>query len=87
MHLIPEARAPLQLRLEHLSKTYSEDVSELCTRISTKLLGGRTLVRVYSDGARGGGFEPAEPSLEDVYFTVMSGLRGQRAAAADRVAS
>jgi len=45
--------------------------------ISTKLLGGRTVVHVYSDGAPGAGFEPTEPDLEDVYFSAMVGhLRG-----------
>ena len=46
--------------------------------ISTKLLAGRTLVRVYSDGTPGAGFEPAEPDLEDVYFSTMSGRIGRR---------
>ena len=39
--------------------------------ISTKLLGGRTVVHVFSDGAPGAGFEPTEPDLEDVYFSAM----------------
>jgi ABC-2 type transport system ATP-binding protein len=43
--------------------------------ISTKLLGGRTLVHVYSDTAPGPGFEPAEPDLKDVYFSTMARLR------------
>jgi ABC-type multidrug transport system ATPase subunit len=46
--------------------------------ISTKLLSGRTLVRVYSDGAPGAGFEAAEPDLEDVYFSTMTGHIGAR---------
>src|SRR6185436_16824731 len=37
--------------------------------ISTKLLAGRTLVRVYSDDAPGLGFDSVEPDLEDVYFS------------------
>jgi ABC-2 type transport system ATP-binding protein len=41
--------------------------------ISTKLLGGRTVVHVHSDGSPGAGFEPVEADLEDVYFTVMAG--------------
>jgi ABC-2 type transport system ATP-binding protein len=45
--------------------------------ISTKLLGGRTLVHVYGD-APGPGFEPAEPDLEDVYFSTMAGHIGRR---------
>ena len=46
--------------------------------ISTKLLGGRTLVHVYSETAPGLGFEPAEPDLEDVYFSTMAGHIGRR---------
>jgi ABC-2 type transport system ATP-binding protein len=41
--------------------------------ISTKLFAGRTVARVYSDTAPGPGFEPAEPDLEDVYFSAMAG--------------
>jgi ABC-type multidrug transport system ATPase subunit len=39
--------------------------------VSTKLLGGRTVVRVLSDHRPGEGFEPSEASLEDVYFAAM----------------
>jgi ABC-2 type transport system ATP-binding protein len=46
--------------------------------ISTKLLSGRTLVRIYSDVAPGAGFEAAEPDLEDVYFSAMTGHIGRR---------
>jgi ABC-2 type transport system ATP-binding protein len=45
--------------------------------ISTKLLGGRTLVHVYG-AAPGPGYEPAEPDLEDVYFSTMAGHIGRR---------
>jgi ABC-type multidrug transport system ATPase subunit len=48
--------------------------------ISTKLLAGRTLARVYSDDMPGTGFEPAEPDLEDVYFSTMAGYIGRRRA-------
>ena len=41
--------------------------------ISTRLVGGRTRVRVLADGAPGPGFGPAEPELEDVYFAVRRG--------------
>ncbi|GAO41922.1 ABC transporter ATP-binding protein [Flavihumibacter petaseus] len=41
--------------------------------ISTKLLGGRTVVHVYSETDPGGGFEPVQPDLKDVYFSVMAG--------------
>ena len=46
--------------------------------ISTKLLAGRTLVHVFGDAAPGPGFEPAEPDLEDVYFSTMAGHIGRR---------
>jgi ABC-type multidrug transport system ATPase subunit len=44
--------------------------------ISTKLLAGRTVARVYSHTAPGAGFEPAEADLEDVYFSAMAGHLG-----------
>ncbi|HEX8359669.1 MAG TPA: ABC transporter ATP-binding protein [Longimicrobium sp.] len=46
--------------------------------ISTKLLAGRTVVHVYGDAAPAPGFEPAEPDLEDVYFSTMAGHIGRR---------
>ena len=46
--------------------------------ISTKLLAGRTVVHVYGDTSPGPGFEPAEPDLEDVYFSTMAGHIGRR---------
>ena len=49
--------------------------------ISTKLLGGRTVVHVYSETQPGAGFEPAEPDVEDVYFSAMAGHIGRRVAA------
>jgi ABC-2 type transport system ATP-binding protein len=39
--------------------------------VSTKLLAGRTVVRVYAESRPEDGFEPSEPSLEDVYFAAM----------------
>ena len=45
--------------------------------ISTKLLGGRTVVHVYSEAAPAG-FEPVPPDLEDVYFSAMAGHYRQR---------
>ena len=41
--------------------------------ISTKLLGGRTMVHIYSTEDPGNGFEPVEPDLKDVYFSTMAG--------------
>jgi len=39
--------------------------------ISTRLVLGRTAIRVRSDSLPSEGFEPVEPDLEDVYFTTM----------------
>jgi ABC-2 type transport system ATP-binding protein len=41
--------------------------------ISTKLLSGRTVARVYSSTSPGAGFEPVEAEMEDVYFSTMAG--------------
>ncbi|WP_373514662.1 ABC transporter ATP-binding protein [Persicitalea sp.] len=46
--------------------------------ISTKLLSGRTVVRIYDQELPGDGFEVAEPDLEDVYFSTMAGHIGNR---------
>jgi ABC-2 type transport system ATP-binding protein len=40
--------------------------------ISTRLVSGRTLVNVVSDGVPGEGFAPVEATLEDVYFAAIS---------------
>lgn len=55
--------------------------------ISTKLLSGRTVVHVYSDAAPGPRFEAAEPDLEDVYFSTMTGQIGQRSQTVSEVQS
>jgi ABC-type multidrug transport system ATPase subunit len=44
--------------------------------ISTKLLAGRTIVHVYAESSPGGEFEPVQPDLKDVYFSVMGGHHG-----------
>jgi ABC-2 type transport system ATP-binding protein len=49
--------------------------------ISTKLLAGQMIAHVYAEESPGAGFEPVEPDLKDVYFAVMAGHRGARAAA------
>jgi hypothetical protein len=63
-----------------ISKPELADLARDHAVLSTKLLAGRTLVRVYSDGPPGAGFEAAEPDLEDVYFSTMTGHIGRRAA-------
>jgi ABC-2 type transport system ATP-binding protein len=44
--------------------------------ISTKLLGGRTVIHIYSDVSPGDVFESVETDLEDVYFSTMAGQFG-----------
>src|SRR5215210_5694988 len=39
--------------------------------VSTKLMAGRTIAHVYAEESPGPEFEPVEPDLKDVYFTVM----------------
>jgi len=46
--------------------------------ISTKLLAGRTVVHVFGETSPGPEFDPVEPDLKDVYFSVMAGHRGRR---------
>lgn len=46
--------------------------------ISTKLLGGRTVVHVHSKAQPGHGFESIESDLEGVYFSTMAGLVSDR---------
>lgn len=51
---------------------------ELATRpwehriLSTKLVAGSPLVRIYSESDPGNGFRPADPDLEDVFFSHLS---------------
>ena len=49
--------------------------------ISTKLMAGRTIAHVFAPQSPGPEFEPVEPDLKDVYFAVMAGHHGARAAA------
>jgi len=49
--------------------------------VSTRLVAGRTRVRILSEGTPVAGFAPASPDLEDVYFSVLRGLTLDRKAA------
>ena len=69
-----------------MSKEELSQVARAHAVISTKLLAGRTIGRVYSETAPGAGFEPAEPDLEDVYFSTMAGHIGMRRAESQPVA-
>ena len=48
------------------------DIERTHAVISTKLLAGRTVVRVHSPTRPDMRFEPVEPDLEDVYFSAMA---------------
>jgi ABC-2 type transport system ATP-binding protein len=52
---------------------------EQFTVLSTKLLAGRTVVRVLSDRRPEAGYELAEPGLEDVYFAALRSSRTSEA--------
>ena len=41
--------------------------------VSARLVQGQTVIRVYSEGDPGDGFDPVEPTLEDVYFATIRG--------------
>jgi ABC-2 type transport system ATP-binding protein len=70
-------RAMEQMRGRVWRRTLARDALPALERehavISTRLLAGRTVARVYADGAPGAEFEAVEPDLEDVYFAAMAG--------------
>ena len=61
-----------------VAKQELPDVERHHRVICTKLLAGRTLVHVHADARPAPEFEPVEPDLEDVYFSVMAGYNGAR---------
>ncbi|HET7463544.1 MAG TPA: ABC transporter ATP-binding protein [Longimicrobium sp.] len=65
-----------------VAKAELPDVERSHRVICTRLQSGRTLVHVYAESLPGPDFEPAEPDLEDVYFSVMAGHLGARAGTA-----
>ena len=76
LRAVDELRGRISRRV--ISKQELAAVQREHAVISTKLLAGRTVVRVYSETGSSPGFEPAEPDLEDVYFSAMSGHIGRR---------
>jgi len=56
-----------------VSKDSLKQIEREYNIISTKLLGGKTVVHVYSESNPYEGFAVVEPDLEDVYFSVMAG--------------
>ncbi len=56
-----------------VTKPELEALQKRHTMISTRLLSGRTLIRVYADRHPGDDFDPALCDLEDVYFATIAG--------------
>jgi ABC-2 type transport system ATP-binding protein len=59
-----------------IEKTDLHELKRAHSVISTKLLAGRTVVRLHSATSPGAGFELVEPDLEDVYFSTLAGHCG-----------
>jgi ABC-type multidrug transport system ATPase subunit len=84
-HAIDELRGRIWRRTVSRSElpTLQTDLPVICT----KLLTGRTIVHVYAEASPGAEFEPIEPDVKDVYFSVMAGHHGRRATEAGAGAS
>ena len=65
---VGEMRGKIWLRA--VERAEVEDYQRLYSVISTRLAGGKTVLRVFAD-APPTGFEPAQPTLEDVYFAAL----------------
>jgi ABC-type multidrug transport system ATPase subunit len=52
-----------------IAKTELADYEQRYQVVSSRLVGGRRLLHVYSDSPPGSGFAPSSPDLEDVFFT------------------
>ena len=76
LHAVDELRGRIWRRV--IAKEELAEIQRQHAVISTKLLAGRTVVRIYSDAEPGPGFQPTEPDLEDVYFSTMAGHTGRR---------
>ena len=76
LHAVDELRGRIWRRV--IGKEELAEIQRQHAMISTKLLAGRTVVRIYSDTEPGPGFDPTEPDLEDVYFSTMAGHIGRR---------
>jgi ABC-2 type transport system ATP-binding protein len=59
-----------------IDKNHLAEIERKHAVISTKLFSGKTVVHVFSHSKPEDGFEPAEPDLEDVYFSTMAGHIG-----------
>jgi len=55
-----------------ISKTEIDDYQQRYRIISSKLVAGKPIIHIFSDEAPGDGFRPAEPGLEDVFFSKIT---------------
>jgi ABC-2 type transport system ATP-binding protein len=71
------ARAMFDLRGRIWRRTVTREelpaVERTLSVICTKLAAGRTIAHVYAESSPGPDFEPVEPDMKDVYFSVMAG--------------
>jgi ABC-type multidrug transport system ATPase subunit len=58
-----------------VAKAEAADIRSRMNVISSRLMGGRTMVHVLADANPADGFEPAPGGLEDVYFSALSAAR------------
>lgn len=58
-----------------IDKAELEDAKKAHQVISTRLLGGRTIIHVLADQDPGAGFAPVTGGLEDVYFSTLATTR------------
>ncbi len=62
-----------------IDKAQLDDHQQHHTVISTRLVGGRTVIHVFAEEDPGDGFDPVDPDLEDVYFTTLHGDKAEAA--------
>jgi hypothetical protein len=58
-------------------KEQSQNFKETLNVISSQLITGKTQLTVHSDIQPALGFEPVQPTLEDVYFTTLFSKSGK----------
>ena len=68
---IAELRGRIWRRI--VSRDELQTLEQQLPVISTKLMAGKTIAHVYADASPGPQFEPVEPDMKDVYFSVMAG--------------
>ncbi len=59
-----------------VTKAEAEALKTQVQLVSTRLQGGRTVVRAHGIGMPAAGFDPVEADLEDVYFCTIAGYLG-----------